>query len=335
MNIKKYILTLLLILLLFSCGTRKKKEMSGEMREAINKEIARINDNMSETEIDRMMTTAILNYDVNKEVGIMYLEKLVKYRPEAGMYLADYYYTRKEWEKYEEYQKIAAEAGIEKSMYNLAWYYNEVGKLEEAEKWYLKTMEKASDKYPSMHNLAIVYGRLGKYDEAGELFAKIGLTEGDGMYYTGMYYKTKGNYEKAESIYREMIEKGNPDGYFGLGQMYKDELKKNKEAEEFYKKGAEMGEDKSIIELADLYFDIRKYNEAIKYYIMAAQKAEEKGDKEVQKIALFNAGLSYSIQQKYEEAEKWFEKAANLGHEEAKKKLELIKRRKTRLCDVC
>jgi tetratricopeptide domain protein len=42
-----------------------------------------------------MMSVAKLNYDVNPEIGKMYFEKLVKYKPEALIYLSDYYYEKK------------------------------------------------------------------------------------------------------------------------------------------------------------------------------------------------------------------------------------------------
>lgn len=291
---KKRIVAVLFMLLLLSCETRKKKEMSSEMREAINKEIAKINDDMSDEEIDTMLSIAKLNYGANEEVGILYFEKLSKYRPEASMYMAEYYYEKKDYDNYVKWQTKAAEEGYLVSMYNLAVYLDDVERLEEAEKWYIRFLEQERGNKDAMQNLALVYGRRGKYKEAEELFKQLDLTEGDGMYYTGMYYKTEKQYDKAEAIYREMIEKGNPDGYFGLGQMYEKELKKRKEAEEFYKKGAELGEMKSAVTLGSKYFDREYWLLSVKYYKIAAEKGNVK--------AAFNIGLAYKIRKDYKDA---------------------------------
>ena len=39
-------------------------------------------------------------------------------------------------------------------------------------------------------NLAIMYGEWEKYDKATTLFKELGMTDGNGMYYTAMYYRT-------------------------------------------------------------------------------------------------------------------------------------------------
>lgn len=125
---------------------------------------------------------------------------------------------------------------------------------------------------PSKHNLALLYRRLARYEEATKLFHEIGLTEGDEMYYAGMYYKTKKDYKKAEEIYNEMIAKGNLDGYFGLGQMYEDKFKNKKKALEFYEKGAELNKAKSTFKTGYIFFDTRNYEKAEKYFLIVSKK---------------------------------------------------------------
>ena len=94
---KKIILIIMTVLLIMSCGG--KKGLSEESKKRIQEEISKINDNMSDMELENMMTTAKINYDLNPEVGIMYFEKLVKYKPEAARYMAEYYREEKKMRK--------------------------------------------------------------------------------------------------------------------------------------------------------------------------------------------------------------------------------------------
>jgi len=128
---KKIILIIMTVLLIMSCGG--KKGLSEESKKRIEEEISKINDNMSDMELENMMTTAKLNYDVNPEVGVMYFEKLSKYRPEASRYVAEYYYDKKDYANFEKWIKKSAEGGFLPGMYNLAWYYDETERYAEAE----------------------------------------------------------------------------------------------------------------------------------------------------------------------------------------------------------
>ena len=306
---KKIILIITIFILILSCGG--KKGLSEESRKRIEEEISKINDNMSDMELENMMTTAKLNYDVNPEVGVMYFEKLSKYSPEASRYVAEYYYDKKDYANFEKWIKKSAEGGFLPGMYNLAWYYDEIERYAEAEKWYLKYLEKNPDNVDAIKNLGIVYGKEGKYEEAEKYFKKAGI-EGSGIYNTALVYKTEKKYDKAEKIYLEAIEKGDIEAYFGLGDMY-DKLKKKKKAEEVYIKGAEKGEYRCAFIMGGKYFDYGNFKEAAKFYLIAA----EKGDEE----AMFNLGLTYKILKNYSEARKWFQKAAERGDEKAKEYL--------------
>ena len=309
---KRIILIIMTMILIMSCGG--KKGLSEESRKRIEEEISKINDNMSDMELENMMTTAKLNYDVNPEVGVMYFEKLSKYSPEASRYVAEYYYDKKDYENFEKWIKKSAEGGFLPGMYNLAWYYGKTERYAEAEKWYLKYLEKNPDNVDAIKNLGIVYGKEGKYEEAEKYFKKAGI-EGSGIYNTALVYKTEKKYDKAEKIYLEAIEKGDIEAYFGLGDMY-DKLKKKKKAEEVYIKGAEKGEYRCAFIMGGKYFDYGNFKEAAKFYLIAA----EKGDEE----AMFNLGLTYKILKNYSEARKWFQKAAERGDEKAKEYLKKL-----------
>ena len=180
----------IMLLILISCNS-KKEELNEEMKQKIQQDISKIDSNMSKADMENMMVLAKINYSSNPEIAIMYFEKLSKYNPEAAMYAADYYIDKKDDINYEKYQKIAAEAGINKAMYNLAWFYSKVGKYREAAEWYLKFLEKNEGNEDAMLNLGLTYGKWEKYEEADKIFKKLGLNEGNGMYYTAMYYKTE------------------------------------------------------------------------------------------------------------------------------------------------
>lgn len=89
-KMKKIVLLTITLLILFGCGFRSK-----ELNEETKQKISKINDKMNQDELENMMSVAKLNYDVNPEIGKMYFEKLVKYKPEALIYLSDYYYEKK------------------------------------------------------------------------------------------------------------------------------------------------------------------------------------------------------------------------------------------------
>lgn len=121
---KKIVLLTITLLILFGCGLRSK-ELNEETKQKIQQEISKINDKMSQDELENMMSVAKLNYDVNPEIGKMYFEKLVKYKPEASIYLSDYYYEKKDEVNYEKWTKYGAERDVLDMIYNLAVFYNE------------------------------------------------------------------------------------------------------------------------------------------------------------------------------------------------------------------
>ena len=317
---KRIAVLMIMILAIIGCDNKKNGKfiLNAEAKKKIETEIASINDKMSESEKDNMMAVAKMNYSSNPEVGIMYFEKLAKYRPEALRYLTEYYYSIKDYPNYEKWEKKAIEAtGNVDSMYNLALHYDENrGNYIESEKYYLMAIKKGH-KF-SKDNLALLYGRMGRYDEATKLFHENGKTDGDGMYYTGMYYKTKKNYKKAEEIYNQMIAKGDPNGYFGMGVMYQAKNDK-KRAKEMFQKGAELGEEKSANEIGDIYFDKKDYKQAEKYFLIAANKGN--------KVAIHNLGVTYMLLNKYEDAKIWFKKLSDMGDSEGKRLLKYVEDR--------
>lgn len=314
MKKKIIILSLLALSMIFGCQSNKK-ELSEEMKKKIENEISRINDTASKAELENLFTSAVLNYDVNPEIGKMYFEKLVKYKPEAAEYLADYYYNKKDEANYEKWTKYGAERGVAELMFNLGLFYDEKNRLAESEYWYKKGQEKGHEN--SEFNLAIIYGKEEKYKEAEEIWKKIGR-EGSGIYNMAIYYETKKNYDEAEKLYKKVIESGDIDGYYGLGNMYRN-LKKFDEAEKILKIGVEKGEFKAIYLLANLYLDKLDYPNARKYFLINASSDAN---------SAYHVGVTYDMEENYTEARKWYQKALSMGMNEAEGRLKEIRNKK-------
>ena len=314
---KKIILIIMTLILIMSCGG--KKGLSEESKKRIQEEVSRINDNMSDMELENMMTTAKINYDLNPEVGIMYFEKLVKYKPEAARYMAEYYREeKKNEENFEKWAKYGAEKGVWELMYDLGVFYDQKNRLKEAEEWYLKSLEINPSNRDALNNLGITYGKQENYDEAEKYFKKIG-DKGSGKYIMATYYETAKQYEKAEKLYKELLDEEDVDGYFGLGDLYR-KTNRIKEAKEILKIGAEKGDLKAMYALGIVYYDESNHSEARKYFLMGAEKNHIN--------SIYMVGATYEFQKNYTEARKWYEKAYNMGDEEAGKILKELKGKK-------
>ena len=314
---KKIILIIMTVILIMSCGG--KKGLSEESKKRIQEEISKINDNMSDMELENMMTTAKINYDLNPEVGIMYFEKLVKYKPEAARYMAEYYREeKKNEENFEKWAKYGAEKGVWELMYDLGVFYDQKNRLKEAEEWYLKSLEINPSNRDALNNLGITYGKQENYDEAEKYFKKIG-DKGSGKYIMATYYETAKQYEKAEKLYKELLDEEDVDGYFGLGDLYR-KTNRIKEAKEILKIGAEKGDLKAMYALEIVYYDESNHSEARKYFLMGAEKNHIN--------SIYMVGATYEFQKNYTEARKWYEKAYNMGDEEAGKILKELKGKK-------
>lgn len=314
---KKIVLLIITLLVLSGCGFRSK-ELNEETKQKIQQEISKINDKMSQDELENMMSVAKLNYDVNPEIGKMYFEKLVKYKPEASIYLSDYYYEKKDEVNYEKWTKYGAERDVLDMIYNLAVFYNEKNRLSEAEYWYQKAANKGDG--DAEYNLAIVYGKEEKYSEAEKIWHKQGR-DGSGRYNMAIYYETHNQPYKAEQLYKEMIKMGDVDGYYGLGNMYR-KLKKIDEAEKILKIGVEKKEFKAIYSLANLYLDKLDYPNARKYFLINASK---------QANSAYHVGVTYEMEENYTEARKWYQKALSMGMNESEERLKEIRNKKDKI----
>jgi uncharacterized protein len=90
---------------------------------------------------------------------------------------------------------------------------------------------------------------------------------------------------------------------FNIGLLYQKRIHDNKLAELWYKQALNV-DDKNIdalINLGAIYEDIKKYNQAIKYYQLADKNHDLRG--------AFNLAIFYNNQNNYRKAEYWYQKA--------------------------
>ena len=161
--------------------------------------------------------------------------------------------------------------------------YLDLGKKEEAEKWFKKAVKE--NKYMSSL-VASIYEVRGDDKAAEEWYLK-SLENGDSeaMYDLGEFYNKKGDKEKSKIWYIKVIEKQKSEGIEHLDAMiklgdiyYKDGNKK--EAKEMYENAAKKGDLNAMAKLGSIYYeegDKERGKELL-------QKSAEKGNLDAKKI---------------------------------------------------
>ena len=166
------------------------------------------------------------------------------------------------------------------------------------------------------------------------------------MYQNGFGGVAK-DYQEALKWYRKAVDQGNSRAQYNLGLMYIYGLgvaKDRAEARKWFQKAADQGHKDAESQLRELgvvsfspsspasvvdyakkgdayyYGDgvPRNYEEAVKWYKMAA----EQGDASAQSLLGHLYKIGRGVASDYEQAIKWYKKAADQGHEGAKKELQ-------------
>ena len=118
----------------------------------------------------------------------------------------------------------------------------------------------------------------------------------------------KDNYVKEDlKEYKNLIEKGEIQGYNCAGIYYIKTSKDYKKAEQYFKKGIKAGNVESYYQLGSLYstFMNKDFVDIVEQYKNAANKGHT--------LAMHNLGVQYYNQAKFDEAIKWYKKSANSG----------------------
>ena len=117
---KKLLLIILVIFIIISCSQKENQiQMAKEHIEKIGK-------NATARDINEMYDNGKIYYGSNPEMAMLYFERVVKDKPEASNYLAEYYYEQKgDIENATKYYLIAAKNGDKDSLNDLQLLYFE------------------------------------------------------------------------------------------------------------------------------------------------------------------------------------------------------------------
>ena len=301
---KKLLLIVLIIFTVFNCSQKENQiQMAKEHIEKIGK-------NATARDINEMYDNGKIYYGSNPEMAMLYFERVVKDKPEASNYLAEYYYNKKDYVNYEKWAKYAADRGISPATHNFAYYYEQKGDIENATKYYL-IAAKNGDK-DSRNDLQLLYFERGNDKETKKILKELGEkdTENDFLIRKASFFKTKERYDKSLEIYDNLIKKGEVEGYTEKGVLFYENLDKKEEGKKILEEAVNKGSSTAAFELGAKYLIEKNYEEARKYYLIRLEK------KKKDERATSAVGYCYEMEGNYEEAKKWYKKAVDLGEKE-------------------
>ena len=270
---KKLLLIILVIFIIFSCSQKENQiQMAKEHIEKIGK-------NATARDINEMYDNGKIYYGSNPEMAMLYFERVVKDKPEASNYLAEYYYEQK-------------------------------GDIENATKYYLISA-KNGDK-DSLNDLQLLYFERGNDKETKKILKELDEkdTENDFLIRKASFFKTKERYDKSLEIYDNLIKKGKVEGYTEKGVLFYENLGKKEEGKKVLEKAVNKGSSTAAFELGAKYLIEKNYKEARKHYLIRLEKRKK------DERATSTVGYCYEMEGNYEEAKKWYKKAVDLGEKE-------------------
>lgn len=270
---KKLLLIILVIFIIFSCSQKENQiQMAKEHIEKIGK-------NATARDINEMYDNGKIYYGSNPEMAMLYFERVVKDKPEASNYLAEYYYEQK-------------------------------GDIENATKYYL-IAAKNGDK-DSLNDLQLLYFERGNDKEIKKILKELDEkdTENDFLIRKASFFKTKERYDKSLEIYDNLIKKGKVEGYTEKGVLFYENLGKKEEGKKVLEKAVNKGSSTAAFELGAKYLIEKNYKEARKHYLIRLEKRKK------DERATSTVGYCYEMEGNYEEAKKWYKKAVDLGEKE-------------------
>ena len=232
------------------------------------------------------------------------LTLLLKLKKKDVLRIAYCYERLKNTEEAERYYLKAIEKGDIDALYNLASLYDDQNKLAEAESYYLRAIEKGD--IDALNNLAILYKNQNKLAEAESYYLRA-IEKGNigALNNLANLYADQNKLAESESYYLKAIEKGHIGALYNLAILYQNQ-NKLAESESYYLKAIEKGHIGALYNLAILYQNQNKLAESESYYL----KAIEQGNID----ALNNLAILYQNQNKLAESESYYLKAIEKGH---------------------
>ena len=190
----------------------------------------------------------------DKEKLLLLITKYVKEFPNNAEYLnrlGVLYDNKENYSEAEKWYLKAIEKGNYNAISNLAYIYFEKGEYEKAIKYY-KEYQKIADNTDNYYWIAAAYDELENYKNAKEWFLKSIKFDKDGYSEErlGIIYAKEGNQKEALKWYSAAIEKGNLWAYESLAALYIS-MGDYKTADKWVRKGLEMAKKTNDTELQE------------------------------------------------------------------------------------
>lgn len=190
----------------------------------------------------------------DKEKLLLLITKYVKEFPNNAEYLnrlGVLYDNKENYSEAEKWYLKAIEKGNYNAISNLAYVYFEKEEYEKAIKYY-KEYQKIADNTDNYYWIAAAYDELEDYKNAKEWFLKSIKFDKDGYSEErlGIIYKKEGNQKEAEKWYSASLKKGNLWAYDSLAALYIS-MGDYKTAEKWVRKGLEMAKKTNDTELQE------------------------------------------------------------------------------------
>ena len=175
----------------------------------------------------------------------------------------------KKYKKAETYFMMAISLSNKFAAYNLAKYFFDFGRFQDAKRAFLMASHCYNDT-DSMIGLALCYKNRQKYGKAETSFLNA-INNGNisAMIYLGKHYVDISNYVEAEYYFLMAINNNDTSAVFCLALMY-DKIQKIDSAKYYYLMAINnYGSKASMLCLADIYMSEKNYEDAERYYFMA------------------------------------------------------------------
>ena len=190
----------------------------------------------------------------DEEKLLLLITKYVKEFPNNAEYLnrlGVLYDNKENYSEAEKWYLKAIEKGNYNAISNLAYVYFEKGEYEKAIKYY-KEYQKIADNTDNYYWIAAAYDELEDYKNAKEWFLKSIKFDKDGYSEErlGIIYAKEGNQKEALKWYSAAIEKGNLWAYDSLATLYIS-MGDYKTADKWARKGLEMAKKTNDTELQE------------------------------------------------------------------------------------
>ncbi|WP_345980454.1 tetratricopeptide repeat protein [Sulfurimonas sp. HSL3-2] len=229
-----------------------------------------------------------------------------------------YYNSLKEYEDAEKAFLKGLEKGDKQNLFYLGnFYYYYKYNFEKSIHYYEESYKAGN--MQAAHNLGNMYERSKEYDKAIPWYipsAKSGDLKS--LYNLANIYRENGKEETALKIYKKVGDLGLEDGYLAVWTYYTKTTKQYNKAIEYLKGCYNTGHKECARSIGRIYDeDLKEYDKAIKWHI----RGYEMGDAE----SAFNLAMLYHVTLKdFKNAIIWYKKASDMGYVKAMNNLAVL-----------